>query len=196
MSKSEPERVVLCSYGSNIDGRRFRAYIHGSSADSGFGEHRGSADAGGFREVGTAWIDGELRFGGTSRRWSGHGMAYADVPRGESERSSDRLFVVMYDIGWQQFLDVVSQENGGVDVHVDPDQLFSEGQSIVSDKFYDCAVALKVGAHDRCILLTHDGLATFNAPAPDYLDIIVGALGRRLPAPQWRAYLDRALARR
>lgn len=97
------ERVWYAAYGSNCDGERLTAYLHGGHLAATGVAHAGSADPAP-PQADTAWIfDRALRFAGYSPGWGGATALLADRPG----RALGRAWL----LSWRQFEDLFAQEN-------------------------------------------------------------------------------------
>jgi hypothetical protein len=178
---------VYLAYGSNIDPGRLAAYVDGSDAGSPWGSHRGSTDRTPTRVVGAGWLRGRLCFGGRSRRWGG-GVAHAHLGHRRRE-----LFVVRYEISRRQFLDLVSQENGGAAVALDWEALAVHGAHRCTDGAY--ATVAAVGGDGGGLLVTGGGSVAPQDPSEAYLTVVRSGLRAYLDEATTTAYLGRSLAR-
>lgn len=97
-----PERVLYVSYGSNMNYKRFMRYIAGGTA--GTRTYKGARDTTPPAEVQHRQIDHPLVFKGESAVWTG-GVGFLD----DTKKGLTRA--VGYLITWEQFIDVVTQEN-------------------------------------------------------------------------------------
>jgi hypothetical protein len=176
---------VYLAYGSNVDPDRLQAYITGSDATSPYGAHVGSADHTPVRMLGTAWVRGHLRFGGTSLRWGG-GVALADQRVREPQ-----LFVVRYEVSRRQLVDLVGQENRNTVATIDWDVLDRDGRCRVAEHLYDTLAA--PGPDPSEVLLTSGSHGPRRPPAERYLAVLQAGLRAHLGTAAAERYLAAAL---
>lgn len=181
------DRIRVLAFGSNVNADRLQAYISGSASNARYGTHTGSLDPTPPTQVASDWIRGRLRFGGVSRRWGPHGIAYADLAG-----PAKRLFVVEYEMSWQQLVDLVAQENGMRSLEIDTLELEQNGLTTVSDRFYNSLVKFDRGADSPAVLLTHLGPTRYKPPAPRYIEVIREGLEDFMSPDEAARYLREA----
>ena len=103
----EPRLVWYASYGSNLNTERFACYIDGGRPSRATRTYKGARDKTPPRDWVALRVSHQLYFAGESRIWGGS-PAFIDT------RSVKGVVCLVraYLIGWDQFLDVVAQENG------------------------------------------------------------------------------------
>jgi len=147
--------VFYAAYGSNLSAERFACYIAGGTATGASRTLPGARD----RRQPESWralrVPGRLYFYGHSLTWGGARAAFEPV-----ERRGAEIFARAWCLPWDQFEDVMAQENGR-----DPDALDVERGALV-DGFSMLAGS---GRYDRLICVgTLEGLPVlaFTAPEP------------------------------
>lgn len=189
-----PTRVWYASYGSNLHEDRFLAYINGGTVEGTTRHYDGCTD--------TTPPEGDIpiRFEGarphfalTSRVWKG-GIAFIDANKGETAQSLGRA----YNIGINQFDQVVAQENGNPVKTSKPiplDEVLATGRATTGPGPYQ--TVLHIGDYNGAPVLTftapfstrdaltHTGSLQTNVrlpvrtnkPSPAYLRMIGSGLG-------------------
>jgi hypothetical protein len=104
--KGSPKYVWYASYGSNISEERFLTYIKGGSPEGAKTRHEGARDKSSPRDSTPIRFNGRMHFAGTSYRWGRGGIAFID--KDTSGHALGRAYLITF----EQFEDVVAQENG------------------------------------------------------------------------------------
>ena len=104
--KGNPKYVWYASYGSNLNEARFLTYIKGGSPDGSSTSHSGARDKSDPLRNTAIRFEGRMHFAGSSYRWGKGGIAFMDSD------SSGHALGRAYLITFEQFEDVVAQENG------------------------------------------------------------------------------------
>jgi hypothetical protein len=102
-----PPLVWYASYGSNLWANRFRCYIEGGTPRGAADECRGARDKTPFRAERAFEIPYRLYFAGHSRTWDG-APCFVDLVEEPATAARARAYLIT----WEQFEDVVAQENG------------------------------------------------------------------------------------
>jgi hypothetical protein len=160
--------VWYVSYGSNIWRDRFMCYVKGGTPVGGAREYKGCADKADPLDERNLPLTGRLYFAGQSKTWHDGGMAYFD-PRGQGEVLS-KAYLISFD----QFLDVVSQENRQeVRISLSLGEITDRESVDTGLEFYP--LLLNLGELDGYPLLTftaREPRPEPNRPDPDYLAAI------------------------
>lgn len=171
--------VWYASYGSNLCAERFGCYLAGGLPRGAAHPCRGARDATPPRDDMALDIPYRLYFAGTSRLWNGGAPCFIDLAEDPTTPTHARAYL----ISWEQFEDVVAQENGRAETPpLDPgfaDLAVGAGHRIGQGRYENL---LCVGrADDGVAVLTftspwtmHD--AELNAPAPVYLELLLDGL--------------------
>ena len=101
-----PKYVWYASYGSNLNESRFLTYIQGGSPDGTDSEHAGARDKTAPIDSTPIRFEGRMHFAGTSYKWGRGGIAFID--KDTSGHALGRAYLITF----EQFEDVVAQENG------------------------------------------------------------------------------------
>lgn len=101
-----PKYVWYASYGSNLSEGRFMTYIQGGSPDGTDSSHSGARDKTPPTESTPIRFEGRMHFAGVSYKWGRGGIAFMD--KDTSGHSLGRAYLITF----EQFKDVVAQENG------------------------------------------------------------------------------------
>lgn len=104
--KGNPKYVWYASYGSNLSEGRFLTYIEGGSPDGTDSYHAGARDKNKPIDSTPIRFEGRMHFAGTSYKWGRGGIAFMD--KDNSGHALGRAYLITF----QQFQDVVAQENG------------------------------------------------------------------------------------
>jgi hypothetical protein len=102
--------VLYAAYGSNLSERRFACYIGGGAAPGSSRVLRGARD----KRPPESWralrVRGRLSFCGHSQTWGGAPAFFE--PASPDAHGGAEVFVRGWRLGWDQFEDVIAQENG------------------------------------------------------------------------------------
>ncbi len=101
-----PKKVWYASYGSNLSRDRFNSYIVGGTPIGSDTEHEGARDKTEPEDDVPIRFHGRMHFAAHSGRWGWGGVAFMD------HDSAGHALGRAYQIGVEQFDDVVAQENG------------------------------------------------------------------------------------
>ena len=194
------EQVWYACYGSNLKAERFNCYIAGGRPKGSIGmESSGSIDKTPPSNTATFATDWQLFFAKEFIGWGGKGIAFLQPPQAESRSSTPQDAIEsgalcrLYKISFEQFVDVVLQENGGRSTHTQlrqtvKDEVVQAMQSIgtkgttvlregvLEGSWYRRLVSL--GTHESLPVLTFtsDEQLSFVPPAKPYLQTIATGL--------------------
>jgi hypothetical protein len=118
--------VWYASYGSNINPERFLCYIKGGQPEGSSQVEIGCKDTSLPVDESTFTIDRPLYFAKKAARWEAHGAAFI----GLHEDKENRTYSKKYLITVEQFLDVVKQENNGIDFKIDLHEVQRKGSKV------------------------------------------------------------------
>jgi hypothetical protein len=178
-ASSRRREVFYAAYGSNLSAARFACYIAGGRAPGARRALPGARD----RRRPESWralrVPGHLHFSGHSQTWGGAPAFFEPAP--PAEHPDAEVFTRAWRLAWEQFEDVMAQENGRRPsaLDVEPDALV-EGFSVrAGPGRYDRLVYL--GALDGLPVLTCTApgppeAVTAAAPSPEYLVHIITGL--------------------
>jgi hypothetical protein len=173
MTSSTDQSVWYASYGSNLFADRFACYIQGGQPAGSTNTCRGARDKRPPIASAALEIPHRLYFSGTST-WGGS-PAFID-----SQRSDDhRAFVRAYLIRWQQFEDVVAQENQRELVPISIRNRAEGDIEQIGPGRYE--TLLCVGTRDEVPIMTFTAPWTFSevvpgAPSLAYVSMLVAGL--------------------
>lgn len=128
-----PKYVWYASYGSNLSHARFMTYIQGGSPDGSSSSHSGARDKTAPLDSTAIRFEGRMHFAGSSYRWGKGGIAFMD------KDSSGHALGRAYLITFEQFEDVVAQENGKSvsSISIDGNTALSKGNIEVGAGLYN-----------------------------------------------------------
>ena len=193
------QEIWYACYGSNLRAERFNCYIAGGRPKGSVGmESAGSIDKTPFSSTTTFVTDWQLYFAKEFIGWGGKGIAFLQPSQTENQSPTSQDAVEsgalcrLYKISFEQFVDVVLQENGGRSSHsqlrqavknevVDAMQrIGSQGttvlrQGVLDESWYRRLVSLGVHEDLPVMTFTTDEQLSFVPPAKAYLQTI--ALG-------------------
>jgi hypothetical protein len=116
MFAMERRLIWYASYGSNLSAERFACYIAGGRPRGATWTHVGARDKSPPLDAVALKISYQLYFSGKSRVWGGS-PAFVDTKPVDEVVGLARAYL----IGWDQFEDVVAQENGRRSASIDID---------------------------------------------------------------------------
>jgi hypothetical protein len=102
-----PDLVWYASYGSNLSAARFRCYIEGGIPPGTMRPSRGARDRTPPRDDRPLDLPHRLYFAGHSKTWNGS-PCFIDTVESPATPTHARAYLIT----WEQFEDVVAQENG------------------------------------------------------------------------------------
>lgn len=191
-------RVWYAAYGSNLDENRLRIYLEGGTLTGSNIHAEGSRDRSRPRRSAPIYLAHGLLFAGHSVRWGGAPAFLNPIP------GSGQSLCRAYDITWEQFEDIVSQENsrsaGSVTFNLKA-VAGAEGRFVLDESWRYNAV-LFLGMLDDLPVLTitsnrEDVLSARAAPSHAYLEVITLGLRQAYPGmtdEEITDYLDSAIA--
>ncbi|MEH6907309.1 hypothetical protein [Neobacillus drentensis] len=152
MSENQ-QYVWYASYGSNINTERFLCYIKGGQPEGSSQVEIGCKDSSLPVDESTFTIARPLYFAKEAARWEAQGVAFI----GLQEDKENRTYSKKYLITVEQFLDVVKQENNGIDFEIDLNEVQRKGSKVF----------LRYSWYGNILFLGEEGgfpIYTFTAP--------------------------------
>jgi hypothetical protein len=158
--------VFYAAYGSNLSARRFECYIAGGTAPGSRRAQRGARDrrlpaSDPPRQV---RLRGRLYFSGSAQTWGGGAPAFFEP----ADQPVPAVFGRAWRLGWDQFEDVLAQENGRAvtdPLEIDP-----------ADLRHGFSTVIGPGRYDRVVCVgTLDGLPVVTCTAPEPLESVTPA---------------------
>jgi hypothetical protein len=171
--------VWYAGYGSNLCAERFRCYIAGGTPPGLTRACRGARDTTHPRKDRPLDIDHRLYFAGFAKAWAG-APCFVDTVESPDTPTHARAYLIT----WEQFEDVVAQENGRptASIAIDPDR---------GGLTESCSIRLGPGRYENllCFGGHDDGFpvvtitspltmrdAPLGAPSPAYLQVMIAGL--------------------
>jgi hypothetical protein len=187
--------VWYASYGSNLSAERFGCYIVGGTPRRATRPCRGARDTTPPRQDRPLTVPYRLYFAGTSKTWGG-APSFIDIVESPATQARVRAYLIT----WDQFEDVVAQENGrGVTSPIDP---------ALGDLAVGRSHPLGLGRYENLLCVGRDGdapvltftspktmaQAELGAPAPEYLRTMIDGLreSHKMRDDEITAYLGAA----
>lgn len=119
-------------------------------------------------------INYPLYFAKESVRWQKQGVAFIGLKKDTNYKTYSRQYLITE----EQFFDVVKQENNGIDLKVDLNEVKKHGTMKIRDSWYGTIVYL--GEKDGYPIFTFtsewDLEVPFNKPSKEYLHMIIDGL--------------------
>ncbi|WP_042146862.1 hypothetical protein [Paucisalibacillus sp. EB02] len=167
--------VWYASYGSNIMEKRFMAYIHGGIVQGSEQLERGCHDKTAPKKSGRIDIKYPLYFSKEGSKWGKGGVAFIGTEQSETENTIGRMYLITE----EQFRDVVSQENNGMEVQIDLIEVEKNGFVDIHNGWYNRVVFL--GKQNGSPIFTFTSSYSLNSvlftkPSSAYLSVIAKGL--------------------
>jgi tetratricopeptide (TPR) repeat protein len=172
--------VWYAIYGSNLCSRRFMGYLEGGQTDDASGYHPGCRDKTPPKDDQPVKIPYPLYFARESPGWDGGGIAFIGLKKEEKEATLGRMYLITE----QQFIDIVSQKNDGVNISIDFQKAKQQGSMVFHDSWHGNIVYLGDQNGFPIYTLTSDkniALEMPVAPSPQYLQYIISGLKEVYP---------------
>jgi hypothetical protein len=171
----QPRRVWYASYGSNLNAERFNCYLAGGRPAGSSRHYAGARDKHPARRTVALEMQYPLYFAGTTTVWGGS-PAFIDI-----SASSGRTFGRGYLITWEQFEDVVAQENARSPgpLGIADEELDSGFSKHIGPGRYDLLVCARRLEGFPVVTFTSPravAVAEIGAPAPAYLATMIRGL--------------------
>jgi hypothetical protein len=121
-----PQYVWYASYGSNINTDRFLCYIKGGQPDGSNKVEAGCKDPSLPIDESTFSINLPLYFAKQAAKWESQGVAFIGLSQTPDSVTLSRKYLITK----EQFIDVVKQENNGVDFEINLNEVKKKGSQI------------------------------------------------------------------
>jgi hypothetical protein len=164
--------VWYASYGSNLNQDRFMCYIRGGTPEGSSQMETGCRDQEPPIKDKAVSIPYPLYFAKSSTRWSDGGVAFLGLQEDKEQISLGRMYLVTR----EQFIDIVRQENDGIEIEINFEKVKEKGSAVIADSWYGNIVYL--GENDDYPIFTftapwdiHE--VEVNAPSKEYLTTII-----------------------
>lgn len=166
--------IWYASYGSNLSRDRFLCYIKGGKPVGSEIIEVGCRDKSLPIKEATFTINYPLYFAKDSIRWQNQGVAFI----GLKKDNNYEIHSSKYLITTEQFIEVVKQENNGVELEIDFDEVKKDGFQTISDTWY--GTILYIGEESGFPIFTFtadwDLDVPYNKPSQQYLSMIIEGL--------------------
>ncbi|MGG3466910.1 hypothetical protein ABES02_05130 [Neobacillus pocheonensis] len=129
---NEKQYVWYASYGSNINTDRFLCYIKGGRPEGSSKVETGCKDPSLPLDQSTFTINLPLYFAKEAEKWESKGVAFI----GLNQISEAKTYSKKYLITTEQFLEVVKQENNGVELEIDLNEVRRNVSKIFRQAWY------------------------------------------------------------
>ncbi|MFC0470784.1 hypothetical protein ACFFHM_09840 [Halalkalibacter kiskunsagensis] len=178
MDTSITNYVWYASYGSNLNMERFLCYIRGGKPEGSEKVEVGCTDQSLPIKESTYVMNYPLYFAKESRRWQKQGVAFIGLSKDEKYKTYSRKYLIKED----QFIDVVKQENNGVELQFDLNDVMKRGYRTLRDSWY--GTILYLGKEEGIPIFTFtadwDLDVPFNNPSNEYLKMIISGLKKNV----------------
>ncbi|WP_332697122.1 hypothetical protein [Halalkalibacter lacteus] len=181
--------IWYASYGSNLSKDRFLCYIRGGKPMGSEKVEVGCTDQSPPLKEATYVMNYPLYFAKESHRWQKQGVAFIGLSKDEKYKTYSRKYLIKE----EQFMDVVKQENNGVELHIDLNEVMENGYKTLRDSWY--GTILYLGKEEGIPIFTFtadwDLDVPFNKPSNEYLRMIIEGLKKnvKLSGPEIIDYL-------
>ncbi|WP_449538699.1 hypothetical protein [Ferdinandcohnia sp. Marseille-Q9671] len=168
--------VWYASYGSNISRERFLCYIKGGRPKGSNLTEVGCKDPSLPLKEGFFSIPNQLYFAKEAGRWKSQGVAFIDSKKDSESYTISKKYLITYD----QFLDVLKQENNGAKVDIDLNQVKETGSlTFLKKAWYGKIIYL--GEDNGYLIYTFTAPwdieeVTLKQPSHEYLQTIITGL--------------------
>jgi hypothetical protein len=166
--------VWYASYGSNLSRDRFLCYIKGGRPKGSEKDEVGCKDKSLPIREETLIINYPLYFAKKSIRWQKQGVGFIGLTKDEKYETYSRKYLITK----EQFVDVVKQENNGVELDVDFEEVKNLGYKTLRDSWY--GTILYLGEENGFATFTFTGDADldvpYTKPSDEYLKMIIEGL--------------------
>ncbi|WP_059103093.1 hypothetical protein [Shouchella shacheensis] len=170
--------VWYASYGSNLSVDRFLCYIQGGKPKGSEKVEVGCRDPSPPVNEATYMMNYPLYFAKESARWQKQGVAFIGLDKDEDYKTYSRKYLITED----QFKDVVKQENDGIELTFDLEEVKKSGHQTLRDSWY--GTILYVGEEEGYPIFTFtadwDLDVPLNQPSEEYLSMIMEGLKKNV----------------
>lgn len=129
---NDKQYVWYASYGSNINTQRFLCYIKGGRPEGSSKVETGCKDPSLPVDESMFTINLPLYFAKEAAKWESQGVAFIGLNQNTGAKTLSKKYLITM----EQFLDVVKQENNGVDLEVDLNEVRRNGSKIFRQAWY------------------------------------------------------------
>ncbi len=172
MQRTDDRRLVwYAAYGSNLLSSRLARYLEGGRAPGASRGHRGARDSSPPLEIRPFTIERQVYFAGRSRLFGG-GIAFVDPDR------AGRTYARLYLMSWDQFEDLVAQENGRPTARISSDEMPRAGTHCLGPGRYETLVHCGEIGNWPILTFTADpsNRNRLNTPSGAYLSLVAAGL--------------------
>lgn len=167
--------IWYASYGSNLMKDRFLAYIYGGMPPGSNQSEQGCRDKTAPKENERIDIPFPLYFSKERSKWGEGGVAFIGTHASNEEKTIGRMYLITE----EQFHDVVSQENNGLQVELDLIKIERNGYVDIHHGWYNRMMYL--GERDGAPIFTFTSSQPisnvfFTKPSAAYLSVIASGL--------------------
>lgn len=170
--------VWYASYGSNLSKDRFLCYIRGGKPEGAEKVEVGCRDKSLPIEEATFIINYPLYFAKNSVRWQNQGVGFIGLMKDKRYETYSRKYLITS----EQFVDVVKQENNGVELEIEFNEVKAAGSMTLRDSWY--GTILYLGEEDGYPIFTFTGDfdldVPFSKPSKEYLRMIIEGLKKTI----------------
>ncbi|WP_216828651.1 hypothetical protein [Alkalihalobacterium elongatum] len=170
--------VWYASYGSNLSKDRFLCYIRGGKPEGSNKEEIGCRDDTLPQKEASHIIHYPMYFAKNADRWQKQGVAFIGLTKDQDQRTYSRKYLITE----EQFFDVVKQENNGIELEINLDEVKKETYKTLRDSWY--GTILYVGEEDGYPIFTFtadwDLDVPFQKPSEPYLSMIIEGLKKHV----------------
>lgn len=182
--------VWYASYGSNINADRFLCYIKGGQPEGSAQIEIGCKDPSFPVDESTFTIDLPLYFAKEAARWESQGVAFI----GLNPDKENHTYSKKYLITGEQFLDVVKQENNGLNFEIDLHEVKQKGSKVFRRHSWYGNI-LYLGDENGFPIYTFTAPWDINEvewkkPSPAYLKTIIKGLSKNYSNEEIFAYFQ------
>ncbi|MEH7223319.1 hypothetical protein V7112_05830 [Bacillus sp. JJ1566] len=168
--------VWYASYGSNINRDRFLCYIKGGRPKGSNETEVGCKDPSSPIDEGTFTISYPLYFAKEAGRWGSKGVAFISASKNDNAVTYSKKYLITS----EQFLDVLKQENSGIQFNIDLEKVKESGSMVFRKKAWYGRI-LYLGDDNGYPIYTFTAPwdmddITFNKPSHEYLETIISGL--------------------
>lgn len=166
--------VWYASYGSNLNRDRFLCYIKGGKPAGSEKVEVGCRDQSPPVNEATYIMHYPLYFAKESDRWQQKGVAFIGLDKDEKHYTYSTKYLITV----EQFMDVVKQENNGLNLEIDLEDVMVNGFETFRDSWY--GTILHAGEAEGYPIFTFTADwnldVPFNKPSDEYLSMIINGL--------------------
>ncbi|MEH7382705.1 hypothetical protein V7138_19740 [Bacillus sp. JJ1533] len=182
--------VWYASYGSNINRDRFLCYIKGGRPKGSNETEVGCRDTSSPIDEGMFTIPYPLYFAKEAGRWDSKGVAFIDGSKNEKAMTYSKKYLITS----EQFLDVLKQENSGIQFDIDLTKVRESGAMVFRKRAWYGKI-LYLGDENGYPIFTFTAPwdmndVQFNKPSNEYLETIITGLKEYYSKEETLRYLE------